>query len=87
MILASYPRSTLDDVVPPLPRPVKSGDGKPDVHEASVAKGTNVYVPIVSTNGVRRSGASMQRFGGARWLEGHPGGLANVRFLGVYPSM
>ena len=80
--------SALEDSVLPLVWPVKSADGKGEVKEVLVPKGTDVVVSILSANRSKKIwGEDAEVWKPSRWLEPLPESISKAHLPGVYSQM
>ena len=80
--------STTMDVVLPLMWPIKSADGKSEIHEIPLRKNTDVVISIHNANRCKAVwGEDAYEWKPERWLGKSPDEVANVRYPGVYSSM
>ena len=80
--------STTKDVVLPLMWPIKSADGKSEIHEIPLRKNTDVVISIHNANRCKAVwGEDAYEWKPERWLGKSPDEVANVRYPGVYSSM
>ena len=81
-------RSTRKDVVMPLAWHILSTDGKTEITEIPVKKGTNVIMSIMGTNRSKRIwGEDAEEWKPERWLQQLPESVAKARVPGVYSSL
>ena len=72
----------------PLMWPIKSADGKSEIHEIPVRKNTNVIVSILGANRCKAVwGEDAYEWKPERWLSPLPDSVAKAHLPGVYASM
>ena len=78
-------QSTGKDVIIPLAWPILSADGKTEITEIPVKKGTNVMISIIGTNRSKRIwGEDAEEWKPQRWLQPLRESVAKARVPGAY---
>ena len=78
----------LKDTVLPLLWPIKSTDGKTEIKEILVPKGTDIVVSIMSANKDKRIwGEDANEWKPSRWLSPLPESSQKAHLPGVYSQM
>lgn len=72
----------------PLLWPIKSADGKSEIKEIPIKKGTTVHVSIINVNTCKKIwGEDAEEWKPERWLKPMPKSVAEAHLPGVYASM
>lgn len=80
--------STYKDAILPVLNPIKSTDGKKDITEIHVKKGTNVIVGIDAANRSKEIwGEDAEEWKPERWLKPLPESVSMAHLPGIYSSM
>ena len=80
--------STVQDTVLPLAWPIKTVDGKSEVKEVTVPKGTLVFNSIWAVNTSKDIwGEDAREWKPTRWLQPLPESVSKARLPGVYSQM
>ena len=80
--------STTKDVVLPLMWPIKSADGKSEIHEIPLRKNTDVVISIHNANRCKAVwGEDAYEWKPERWLSSLPDAVVNSRIPGVYANL
>ncbi|KAI5123119.1 hypothetical protein M0805_001475 [Coniferiporia weirii] len=81
-------RVTNKDVVLPLKWSIRAADGKTDIREIIVPKGTGIMVPISGANSSKEIwGENAEEWLPERWLKPLPESVADAHLPGVYSQM
>ncbi|EJC99782.1 cytochrome P450 [Fomitiporia mediterranea MF3/22] len=81
-------RVATKDVILPLMWPIKAKDGKSEIREIFVPKGTEVYASILNANTSKEIwGDDADQWKPSRWLNPLPESVANAKLPGVYSQM
>ena len=80
--------STNRDVVLPLYSPLKCADGKTEIKEIPLRKGTVIWVSILGANLSKAVwGEDAEEWKPERWLKPLPASVDQAHFPGVYSQM
>ncbi|PPQ69083.1 hypothetical protein CVT26_003558 [Gymnopilus dilepis] len=83
----SLMRAARQDVVLPLPRPIRGVNGE-EIHELPLPKGTNIYLAVSSSNrNPELWGPDVEEWKPDRWLKPLPEALINARIPGIYSHL
>ena len=78
----------LKDTVLPLFWPIKSTDGKTEIKEILVPKGTDIVVSIMSANKDKRIwGGDAEEWKPERWLSPLPESVSEAKVPGIYSNL
>jgi len=81
-------RITQQDTVLPLGTPVKSRDGKKDIHEVALKRNTTILMNLAAVNRDPEIwGEDAELWRPERWLGRKPEDVSKVRIPGVYPGL
>jgi cytochrome P450 len=79
---------TLQDTVLPLRTPIKSRDGKRDIHEIALKRNSFIFANLVAVNrDPEMWGEDAEEWKPERWLGKKPEDVAKVRIPGIYPGL
>lgn len=79
---------TRQDVIMPLAYPIIATDGKTQLSEIPIKKGTDVIISIIGANRSKRIwGEDAEEWKPERWLKPLPESVSQAHLPGVYSSM
>jgi hypothetical protein len=79
---------TLQDIVLPLRIPIRSRDGKKDIHEVALRRNTTIYANLATVNQDPEIwGEDAEEWKPERWLGRKHEDVVKARIPGIYPGL